>query len=76
MNGFRYELVNRILGINSHLTIQKPESAINDYENLVEKNQLQPQAVRTINICQQLEGGSLNIPSANQLENLVSLYFY
>ena len=37
MNGFRYELVNRILGINSHLTIQKPESAINDYENLVEK---------------------------------------
>ena len=35
MNGFRYELVNRILGINSHLTIQKPESAINDYENLV-----------------------------------------
>ncbi len=37
MNGFRYELVNRILGINSHLTIQKPESAINDYKNLVEK---------------------------------------
>jgi len=25
MNGFRYELVNRILGINSHLTIYSRE---------------------------------------------------
>jgi hypothetical protein len=44
-------------------------------EKLVENNQSQPQAVRTTNICQQLEGGSLNIPSANQLENLVSNIF-
>lgn len=35
MNGFRYELVNRILGINSHLTIYSREGQIHDYENLI-----------------------------------------
>lgn len=35
MNGFRYELVGRILGINSHLTIYSHEHQINDYEKIL-----------------------------------------
>jgi lipoprotein-releasing system permease protein len=35
MNGFRYELVNRILGINSHLTIYSRDSSIKNYEELI-----------------------------------------
>lgn len=35
MNGFRYELVNRILGINSHLTIYSHAHKIPDYEKLI-----------------------------------------
>lgn len=34
MNGFRYELVNRILGINSHLTVYSHAHQIADYEKL------------------------------------------
>jgi len=37
MNGFRYELIDRILGINSHLTIYSKEHKINNYQNIVEK---------------------------------------
>ena len=39
MNGFRYELVGRILGINSHLTIYSHEHQINDYEKLLSEIQ-------------------------------------
>lgn len=35
MNGFRYELVNRILGINSHLTIYSHAHQIADYDKLL-----------------------------------------
>lgn len=35
MNGFRYELVNRILGINSHLTIYSKNQQIPNYENII-----------------------------------------
>ncbi len=35
MNGFRYELVNRILGINAHLTIYSSAHQINNYEKLI-----------------------------------------
>ncbi len=35
MNGFRYELVNRILGINSHLTIYSHNHKINNYEKII-----------------------------------------
>jgi lipoprotein-releasing system permease protein len=35
MNGFRHELVNRILGINSHLTVYSQAHQIADYEKLV-----------------------------------------
>ncbi len=35
MNGFRYELVNRILGINSHLTIYSHAHQIADYEKIL-----------------------------------------
>lgn len=35
MNGFRYELINRILGINSHLTIYSSAHRISHYEELV-----------------------------------------
>lgn len=37
MNGFRYELVNRILGINSHLTVYSRDGSINNYEDLIQK---------------------------------------
>ena len=43
MNGFRYELVNRILGINSHLTIYSREGQIHDYENLINSITTLPQ---------------------------------
>ena len=35
MNGFRYELVNRILGINSHLTVYSHAHQIADYDKLL-----------------------------------------
>ncbi len=37
MNGFRYELVNRILGVNSHLTIYSHGGQIHDYQALVDE---------------------------------------
>ncbi len=37
MNGFRYELVNRILGINSHLTIYSHAHQINDYAEILDE---------------------------------------
>lgn len=37
MNGFRYELVNRILGINSHLTIYSREGNIKNYQQIIEQ---------------------------------------
>ena len=37
MNGFRYELVNRILGVNSHLTIYSHNSQIHDYQLLIDQ---------------------------------------
>jgi len=35
MNGFRHELVSRIIGINSHLTIYSKSNNINDYQNII-----------------------------------------
>ena len=37
MNGFRYELVNRILGINAHLTIYSHAHQINNYEKIIDE---------------------------------------
>jgi lipoprotein-releasing system permease protein len=37
MNGFRYELVNRILGINSHLTVYSRVHQISGYEKILEE---------------------------------------
>lgn len=37
MNGFRYELVNRILGINSHLTIYSNNESIKDYNQIIDE---------------------------------------
>lgn len=37
MNGFRYELVGRILGINSHLTVYSREHKIADYDKIVKE---------------------------------------
>lgn len=42
MNGFRYELVNRILGINSHLTLYSREGKITDYKEVIEKLEALP----------------------------------
>lgn len=39
MNGFRFELVNRILGINSHLTIYSRAHQINNYEEILSEVQ-------------------------------------
>lgn len=35
MNGFRHELVNRILGINAHLTVYSREDGIGDYQKII-----------------------------------------
>lgn len=35
MNGFRYELVNRILGINSHLTVYAQDGKIKNYDDII-----------------------------------------
>ncbi len=37
MNGFRYELVNRILGINAHLTVYSRAQNIENYDEVVAK---------------------------------------
>ena len=37
MNGFRYELIERILGINSHLTVYSKEHKIANYQEIVDK---------------------------------------
>ncbi|MBL6664670.1 MAG: lipoprotein-releasing ABC transporter permease subunit [Rickettsiales bacterium] len=37
MNGFRYELVNRILGINSHISIYSYDRGIKDFDSLIGK---------------------------------------
>lgn len=37
MNGFRYELVNRILGINSHISIYSYDRGIKDFDGLIAK---------------------------------------
>lgn len=42
MNGFRYELVNRILGINSHLTVYSRSQQITDYKKLTSEIQKIP----------------------------------
>ncbi len=39
MNGFRFELINRIVGINSHLTIYSRQVEVKDYQNLVKQLQ-------------------------------------
>ncbi len=39
MNGFRYELVNRILGINAHLTVYSRSQAIDGYDEIAAKLQ-------------------------------------
>jgi lipoprotein-releasing system permease protein len=36
MNGFRYELVERILGINSHLTIYSKDGEIKNYQQVID----------------------------------------
>lgn len=42
MNGFRYELVNRILGINAHMTIYSHVHQIADYEKIIAEVQKIP----------------------------------
>ncbi len=43
MNGFRYELVNRILGINSHLSINSKSHQIAGYERIIKDLQAIPE---------------------------------
>ncbi len=35
MNGFRFELVNRILGINAHITVYSSEHKIANYDQII-----------------------------------------
>lgn len=37
MNGFRYELIDRILGINSHLTLYSKGHQIENYQEIIDK---------------------------------------
>ena len=37
MNGFRHELVSRMLGINSHLTLYSKAGGIENYEDIIIK---------------------------------------
>ncbi len=37
MNGFRTELVSRILGLNGHLTVYAPGAPLTDYENMTRR---------------------------------------
>jgi lipoprotein-releasing system permease protein len=37
MNGFRAELINRILGINGHMIVQPIDETFNDYTNLAKR---------------------------------------
>jgi lipoprotein-releasing system permease protein len=37
MNGFRYELIGRILGINSHLTVYSRDHKISNYEKIIDE---------------------------------------
>jgi lipoprotein-releasing system permease protein len=37
MNGFRAELINRILGINGHMIVQPIDESFNDYTNLAKR---------------------------------------
>jgi lipoprotein-releasing system permease protein len=37
MNGFRYELVNRILGVNSHISIYSQAAQITNYEKILDE---------------------------------------
>ena len=37
MNGFRTELISRILGINGHMIVQPMDSPLNDYADLAKK---------------------------------------
>jgi lipoprotein-releasing system permease protein len=42
MNGFRHDLVERILGINAHLTVYASGDAISDYDQIVAKIKEKP----------------------------------
>ena len=37
MNGFRHELLGRILGVNGHVTVFPLETSLGDYEPLAER---------------------------------------
>lgn len=63
MNGFRYELVNRILGINSHLTIYSHAHQIPNYEKLIAEVQKIP-GVKFVNPLAESQA-MLSSPSKN-----------
>ena len=39
MNGFRVELLDKILGINGHIIVQPIESDLTDYDEVAKRNQ-------------------------------------
>ena len=45
-NGFRIELVNRILGINAHITIYSPEKRLENYQDIILELESFPEIVK------------------------------
>jgi len=63
MNGFRYELVNRILGINAHLTIYSHAHQISGYEKIIDEIKKIP-GVKFVNPLVESQA-MLSVPSKN-----------
>lgn len=52
MNGFRAELLGRILGLNGHLLVQGIERSLSDYDQLADQIRKLPDVVRAIPVAE------------------------
>jgi len=70
MNGFRTELLDKILGLNGHLLIQPLDSPLTDWEMVAERVAM-VQGVRLA--APVVEGQALDMPRAENSEYLMAL---